>query len=105
MDKKLYPTHPVRVLVAGPSECGKSCTSKNLILNNIKDFGKIYVYSPSLHEQFYQKLFNCYNNITPIKVFQDTLKEEDLDYLIEGLVNNENFEKSEREKESFETVE
>ena len=33
MDKFLYPQHPVKFIITGPSECGKSVFLTNLILN------------------------------------------------------------------------
>ena len=56
MEKILYPTHPVRCTLTGPSECGKSIFLTNLILNIINEYDKIYIYSPSLHQYLYQKL-------------------------------------------------
>ena len=56
MDKILYPNHPVRCIITGPSECGKSVLLTNLILNIINEYDNIYIYSPSLHQYFYQKL-------------------------------------------------
>ena len=50
MEKFLYPTHSVRCLITGPSECGKSVTLTNLFLNIINEDGEIYIYSPSLHQ-------------------------------------------------------
>ena len=50
MEKRLYPTHPVRCITTGPNECGKSVISTNLILNIIKEYDKIYIHSPSLHK-------------------------------------------------------
>ena len=38
MDKHLYPTHPVRCIITGPSEYGKSFLLTNLILNIINDY-------------------------------------------------------------------
>ena len=35
MEKFLCPTHPVRCIITGPSECGKSVFLTNLILNTI----------------------------------------------------------------------
>ena len=37
MDKYLYPNHPVRCILAGPSECGKSVFLTNMILNIINE--------------------------------------------------------------------
>ena len=50
MDKKLYPPHPVRCIITGPSSSGKSYFLTNLILNIINEYEKIYIYSPSLHQ-------------------------------------------------------
>ena len=40
MEKILYPTHPVRCIITGPSECGKSVFLTNLILNIINEYDK-----------------------------------------------------------------
>ena len=50
MDKFLYPNHPVRCIITGPSECEKSVFLTNLILNIIDEGDKRYIYSPSLHQ-------------------------------------------------------
>ena len=62
MDKFLYPNHPVRFIITGPSECCKSVFLTNLILNIITEYFKIYIYSPSLHQDLYQKLIKCFSN-------------------------------------------
>ena len=56
MEKFLYPTYPVRCIITGPSNVGKSVFLKDLVLNNINEYNKIYIYSPSLHQDLYQKL-------------------------------------------------
>ena len=56
MEKYLYPTHPVRCIITGSSECGKSVFLSNLILNIINEYDNIYIYSPSLHQDLYQNL-------------------------------------------------
>ena len=61
MDKVLYPTHPVRCIITRPSECGKSVFLTNLILYIINDYDKIYIYSSSLHQDFYQKIIKCFS--------------------------------------------
>ena len=43
MDKILYPTHPVRCIITGPSECGKSVFLTNLILTFINENSKLYI--------------------------------------------------------------
>ena len=40
MEKFLYPKHPVRCIITGPSECGKSVFLTNLILNSINEYDK-----------------------------------------------------------------
>ena len=40
MEKFLYPSHPVRCTITGPSECGKSVFLTNLVLNN-NEYDKI----------------------------------------------------------------
>ena len=52
MEQILYPTHPVRCIITGPSECGKSVFLTNLTLNIRNEFDKIKIYSPSLHQDF-----------------------------------------------------
>ena len=62
MEKFLYPNHPVRCITTGSSEGGKSVFLTNLILYNINENGKKYIYSPSLHQDFYQKFIKCFSN-------------------------------------------
>ena len=57
MEKILYPNHPARCTTTGPSECGKSVFLTNLILNITNECDKTYIYSPSLHQDLYQKFF------------------------------------------------
>ena len=61
MDKTLYPTHPVRCIITGPSNVGKSEFLTNLILNFINEYDKIYIYSTSLHQDLCQKLMKCFS--------------------------------------------
>ena len=56
MENFLYPNHPVRCIVTGPSECGKSIFLTNLVLNIINEYEKVHI-SPSLHQDLYQKIF------------------------------------------------
>ena len=59
-EKFLYPKHPVRCIITGPSECGKTVFLINSILDFITEYDKIYIYSPPLHEDLYQKLIKCF---------------------------------------------
>ena len=38
MDKNLYPTHRVKCLITGPSQCGNSVFLRNLILNIFNEY-------------------------------------------------------------------
>ena len=105
MEKFLYPTHPVRCTITGPSECGKSVFLTKLILNIINEYDKIYIYSSSLHQDLYQKLNKCFNNYIPIHIIPNILKEEDIDIVIEEIVKNKGFEKSDTEIETFDNIE
>ena len=105
MEKFLYPTHPVRCIITGPSECGKSVFLTNLILNIINEYDKIYIYSPSLHQDLYQKLIKCFSNYIPIHIIPNNLNETDIDIVIEEIVNNKDFEKSVIEIETFDNIE
>ena len=105
MEKILYPTHPVRYIITGPSECGKSVFLTNLIFNIINECDKIYIYSPSLHQDLYQKLIKCFSNHIPINIIPNILNEEDIDVVIEEIVNNKDFQKSNTEIETYESIE
>ena len=105
MDKILYPNHPVRCIITGPSECGKSVFLTNIILNILNEYDKIYIYSPSLHQDLYQKLIRCFSNQIPIHIIPNILNEENLDILIDEIVNNKDFEKSDIEIETFDNIE
>ena len=105
MEKKLYPSHPVRGIISGPSCGGKSVFLTNLILNIINEYDKIYIYSPSLHQDLYQKLIKCFSNYIPINIIPNILIEEDLDVVIDEVINNKDFQKSNTEIETFDNIE
>ena len=105
MEKFLYPKHPVRCIITGPSCSGKSVILTNLILNNINEYDKIYIYSPSLHQDLYQKIIKCFTNYIPIHIIPNILNEEDIDIVIEEIVNNKDFGKSSTEIETFDNIE
>ena len=88
MEMILSPNHPVNCIVTGPSECGKSVRLTNLILNNINDHDKIYISSPSLHQDFLQKLLKCSGNFMPIHVITNLINEELIDLVIEEIIIN-----------------
>ena len=93
MDKYLYPTHPVRCIITGPSKVGKSYFLANLILYIINKYDKIYIYSPSPHQDFNQNLIICLNYYLPIHIIPNILNEADIDIVFDEIVNNKDFEK------------
>ena len=105
MDKYLYPNHPVRCILNGPNECGRSGFLTNLILNIINEYKKYTSTHQVLHQDLYQKVIKQFNNSIPIKIFQKILNEEDIDIVIKEIVNNKGFEKSDSEFETYERIE
>ena len=86
MDKILYPNHPVRCKICGPSSSGKSVFLTNLILNTINENDKIYIYSPSLHQGLYRKIIKHFGNYRSIHIIPNILNEEEFDIVIEEIV-------------------
>ena len=105
MDNFLYSNHPVRCIITGLGNSGKSVILTNLVLNIINEYDKIYIYSPSLHQDLYQKLNKCLSNYIPVHIIPNILNEEDIDIVIEGIVNNKDFEKSHTEIETYDSIE
>ena len=105
MDKILYPKHPCRAIITGPSNVGKTYFLTNIILNIIKEYDKIYIYSPSLHQDLYQRLIKCFINYIPIHIIPNILNEEDIDIVIDEITNNKDFEKSDIEIETYDNIE
>ena len=104
MDKFFYPNHPVRYIITGPSECGKSIFLTNLDLSITNEYDKVYIYSPSLHQDLYQNLFKCSSNFIQIQIIPNILNEEYLVLVIEEIVNKKDFEKSDTEIETHESI-
>ena len=105
-DKILYPPHPARVFITGPSNVGKSFFLTKLILNIIIEYNKLYIYSPSLHQDLYQKLINFFFcNYIPIHIIRNILIENDFDIVMEEMVNEKDFQKSDAEIETYESIE
>ena len=96
MEKVLYPHHPVRVIITGPSNSGKSVFLTNLILN-IDEYNKEYIYSPSLHQYLYQKISKFLSNYIHIHIIPNILNEENMDMVIDEIVNDKHFVKSDTE--------
>ena len=100
MEKFLYPKHPLRCILPGPSESGKSVFLTNLISIIFNKIEKIYIYSPSLHQDFNQKSFKQFSNYLPVHKIPNLLIEEDIDLVIEEIVNIEDFQKTVTEIET-----
>ena len=105
MEKILYPNHPCRCIITGPSNIGKTYFLTNIILNIINEYDKIYIYSPSLHQDLYQRLIKCFSNFIPIHIISNILNEEDIDIVIKEIINNNDFEKSDIEIETYDNIE
>ena len=104
MEKNLHSTHSVRCIITRPSECGKSVVLTNLILKNITEYDKIYIYSPSLHQDLCHKINKSFSNYIPINILPNILNEEDIDVVIEEIVKNKDFEKSGTEIKTYESI-
>ena len=65
----------------------------------------MYTYSPSRHQDLYQKLIKCFSSFIPIHIKPNILYEEDIDIVIDEIVNNKDFEKSNTEIETYEPTE
>ena len=92
MEKFLYPNRPFRCIITGPSECVAPVFLTNSILNFINEYDKVYIYSPSPHQDLNQKLIKCFNNYIPIHIKPNILNEEDIDLLFHEIVNNQELE-------------
>ena len=102
--KFLYPHHPVRCIITGPPECGKSVFLTNLILNIINKYDKKNLYSLSLHQDLQQKSIKCFSHYILIQINPNILTEEDIDRVIEEIVSKKEFEKSDKGIETYESM-
>ena len=84
---------------------GKSVFLTNLISIIINEYDNIYIYSPSLHQDLYQRLFKCFSTYIPIHIISNILNDEDIDIVIGEIVNNKYFQKSDTEIETFDNIE
>ena len=105
MENFLYPNHPVRWMITGPGECEKSVFLTNLFLNFINEFDKIYIYSPSLHQESYHKIIESFSNSEPFHTIPNILNEQDINVVIEEIVFNKEFKKSGTGIEAYESIE
>ena len=104
MEKFSDAKHPLRSIITGPSECGKSYFVTNSISDDINKLDKIYIiYSPSLHQDLYQKLIKCFSNYIPIHIIPNIINEKDTDFVIEERVNNKDSKRT--DTETYESIE
>ena len=82
MKIKLYPKSPVRVVISGPSGCGKTCLLTKLITEIINDYTEIYIYSPSIYQETYSKLIECFEKKIPPKSIPKVLNNNKLTLLV-----------------------
>ena len=105
MEKISYRAHPINCIITGPNNSGISVFLTNLILNIINEYDKIWIFSASLHQDFYQKLIKCFSNYIPINIIPNILNEEDIDIVIDEIVHYEDSEESDTEIETYESIE
>ena len=108
MEKYLYPEPPVRCIISGKSASGKSTLLFKILFNIINDFDKIFIYSPTIHQPVYRTIIKCFNNFLPLNIIQNILREgiplDEMDKTIEEIINDEDFESSHIECESYEDI-
>ena len=92
LEKILYLQNPYRCILTSPCECGKSVFLKNLILNFI-EHNKINIYSPSLHQDLYQKLIKYFSISIPIHIIPNILYEENIDLVFGEKVKDKKISK------------
>ena len=108
MEKYLYPEPPVRCIISGKSASGKSTLLFKILFNIINDFDKIFIYSPTIHQPVYRTIIKCFNKFLPLNIIQNILREgiplDELEKTIEEIINDEDFESSHIECESYENI-
>ena len=99
------PNHPLRCIICRLSNVGKSVFLTNLYLNVINEYDTIYIYSPSLCQDLYQRLIKCFSKFIPYHIIPIILNEEDIDIVTDEIVNNNDCEKSDTEIKTYESIE
>ena len=89
------PTTPTQKHHLWTKITGQKCFSNKFILNIINESDKMHIYPPSFHRDLYQKLVQC----------PTSSNEEDINLVIEELVDNKDFQKSDTEIETYESKE
>ncbi len=108
IEKYLHPEKPVRCIFSGKSASGKSTLLFKILFNIINDFDKNLIFSPTIHQSSYKTIIKCFNSFLPLKAIQNILKEkiplDELDTIIEEIMNEEDFESSNIECESYDNI-
>ena len=66
---------------------------------------KIYIHSPILLQDLYENIKKSFSNCIPIHTIPINLNEEDIDTVIDEIVINADFQKSDTELETFDRIE
>ena len=57
----LLPKNSIRMLIVGPSECGKTfLLFKMLLQPNFLDYNRLFIFSPSIHQAEFQILIHSF---------------------------------------------
>ena len=108
IEKYLYPEKLLRCIISGKSTSGKSTLLFKILFNIINDFDKILMFSPTIHQPTYKTIIKCFSNFLPLNVIQNILQEQihldELDTTIEEIINDEDFESSHIECESYDNI-
>ena len=95
-------------IISGKSASGKSTLLFKILFNIINEFDKILIFSPSIHQPTYKTIIKCFNSFLLLNVIKNILKEQipldELDTTIEEIINNEDFESSHIECESYDNI-
>ena len=70
----------------------------------INEYDKIYIYSSTLHQHIYQKTIKGFSKYISIHIIPIVLNETDIIVVNDEIVNNKDFQKSDHEKETYESI-
>ena len=71
----------------------------------IEEYDERYIYSPSLRQDLNEKLTECFSNYIPIHIIPNIFNEKVNDIVIDEIFKNKDFEKSDTEIETYESIE
>ena len=76
----------------------------DFFVNIINDIGKKYIFSPSLLQGLYQKLFKSFGNYIPINIISNTFNEDDFYLVSDEIVIDKTLQKSKTEMDTYESI-